>query len=65
MAQQGEWLTTAQGDRLYETDHSLKAGPRGPVLLQDHHLREKITHFDHERPTAYGSAGPTRENPRW
>ncbi|WAL93696.1 catalase [Streptomyces sp. Je 1-369] len=48
-AQQGEWLTTAQGDRLYDTDHSLKAGPRGPVLLQDHHLREKITHFDHER----------------
>nr|WP_269451810.1 catalase [Tessaracoccus coleopterorum] len=27
----------------------MKAGPRGPVLLQDHHLREKITHFDHER----------------
>lgn len=26
-----------------------RAGPRGPVLLQDHHLREKITHFDHER----------------
>ncbi|GAA2325157.1 catalase [Streptomyces kunmingensis] len=48
-AQQGERLTTAQGDRLYDTDHSLKAGPRGPVLLQDHHLREKITHFDHER----------------
>ncbi|MFJ8803459.1 catalase [Streptomyces sp. NPDC102487] len=49
MAQGGELLTTAQGARLYETDHSLKAGPRGPVLLQDHHLREKITHFDHER----------------
>ncbi|MGA4544155.1 catalase [Uniformispora flossi] len=49
VAQGGEWLTTAQGTRLYDTDHSLKAGPRGPVLLQDHHLREKITHFDHER----------------
>jgi catalase len=48
-AQGGSYLTTAQGLRLYETDHSLKAGPRGPVLLQDHHLREKITHFDHER----------------
>jgi catalase len=35
--------------RLRDTDHSLKAGPRGPTLLQDHHLREKITHFDHER----------------
>ncbi|RSS78517.1 catalase [Streptomyces sp. WAC06614] len=48
-AQSGAYLTNAQGTRLYETDHSLKAGPRGPVLLQDHHLREKITHFDHER----------------
>jgi catalase len=48
-AQGGEYLTTAQGARLPDTDHSLKAGPRGPVLLQDHHLREKITHFDHER----------------
>ncbi|MFD3353090.1 catalase [Streptomyces fradiae] len=49
VAQSGAYLTTAQGARLYDTDHSLKAGPRGPVLLQDHHLREKITHFDHER----------------
>ncbi|MFI6350346.1 catalase [Streptomyces sp. NPDC050560] len=49
VAQGGDYLTTAQGNRLYETDHSLKAGPRGPVLLQDHHLREKVTHFDHER----------------
>ena len=48
-AQQGQWLTTAGGARLRDTDHSLKAGPRGPTLLQDHHLREKITHFDHER----------------
>ncbi|MFJ5938522.1 catalase [Streptomyces sp. NPDC093071] len=49
VAQSGSYLTTAQGARLYDTDHSLKAGPRGPVLLQDHHLREKIMHFDHER----------------
>jgi catalase len=48
-AQQGAYLTTAQGARLRDTDHSLKAGDRGPTLLQDHHLREKITHFDHER----------------
>ena len=47
--QQGAYLTTAQGARLSETDHSQKAGRRGPVLLQDHHLREKIMHFDHER----------------
>jgi catalase len=48
-AQQGAYLTTANGARLRDTDHSLKAGERGPTLLQDHHLREKITHFDHER----------------
>ncbi|TNM41240.1 catalase [Nocardioides albidus] len=47
--QQGPWLTTSTGTRLRDTDHSLKAGERGPTLLQDHHLREKITHFDHER----------------
>ncbi|GAA0581599.1 catalase CatB [Paractinoplanes ferrugineus] len=47
--QQGAFLTTANGARLRDTDHSLKAGPRGPILLQDHHFREKITHFDHER----------------
>ena len=48
-AQSGEYLTTAQGVRLPDTDHSLKAGSRGPTLLEDFHLREKITHFDHER----------------
>ena len=46
---QGAYLTTSQGARLRDSDHSLKAGRRGPALLQDHHLREKITHFDHER----------------
>lgn len=48
-AQQGEFLTTAQGVRLPDSDHSLKAGERGPTLMEDFHLREKITHFDHER----------------
>jgi catalase len=47
--QQDAFLTTAQGLRLPDTDHSLKAGNRGPSLLEDFHLREKITHFDHER----------------
>jgi catalase len=46
---QGRFLTTSLGARLRDSDHSLKAGERGPTLLQDHHLREKITHFDHER----------------
>ncbi|QCU76961.1 catalase [Citricoccus sp. SGAir0253] len=49
MGQGGEFLTTAHGARLRDTDHSLKAGPRGAILLQDHHFREKISHFDHER----------------
>ena len=48
-AQAGTRLTTSLGTPLRDTDHSLKAGERGPSLLQDHHLREKITHFDHER----------------
>ena len=48
-AQSGDALTTAQGQRVEDTDNSLRAGPRGPSLLEDHHLREKITHFDHER----------------
>ncbi|MBC9226555.1 catalase [Aeromicrobium sp. 636] len=47
--QQGAYLTTSTGARVRDSDHSLKAGPRGPILMQDHHFREKITHFDHER----------------
>ena len=47
--QDGVPLTTDQGVRIPETDNSLKAGPHGPTLLEDFHLREKITHFDHER----------------
>lgn len=42
-------LTTDQGIRIPHTDDSLKAGSSGPTLLEDFHLREKITHFDHER----------------
>jgi len=46
---EGAFLTTDQGVRVEYTDDSLKAGARGPTLLEDFHLREKITHFDHER----------------
>jgi catalase len=46
---EGEYLTTNQGLRLNHTDDSLKAGERGPTLMEDFHFREKITHFDHER----------------
>jgi catalase len=42
-------LTTNQGVPIGDNQNSLKVGPRGPVLLQDFILREKITHFDHER----------------
>jgi hypothetical protein len=42
-------LTTNQGRPISDDQNSLKAGPRGAVLLEDFHLREKITHFDHER----------------
>ncbi len=42
-------LTTNQGVPISDDHNSLKAGPRGPSLLEDFVLREKITHFDHER----------------
>ena len=42
-------LTTAQGIPVYDDQNSLKAGPRGPVLMEDFALREKLFHFDHER----------------
>src|SRR5580704_7588361 len=45
----GAVLTTDQGIPVSDNQNSLKAGPRGPVLLEDFVLREKITHFDHER----------------
>ncbi|MCQ4164098.1 catalase [Tahibacter harae] len=45
----GQRLTTNQGVPLAENQNSLKAGLRGPALLKDFILREKITHFDHER----------------
>src|SRR6478735_1561548 len=48
-AQDSEYLTTQQGQRLPHTDDSLTAGSRGPILMEDFHLREKIMHFDHER----------------
>jgi catalase len=45
----GESLTTNQGTPISDNQNSLKAGARGPSLLEDFVLREKITHFDHER----------------
>jgi len=42
-------LTTNQGVALSDNQNSLRANPRGPTLGEDFILREKITHFDHER----------------
>ncbi len=44
-----KFLTTNQGVKINDDNNSLKAGERGPSLLEDFILREKITHFDHER----------------
>ncbi len=44
-----ETLTTNQGVPISDDQNSLKAGPRGPTLLEDFVLLEKIQHFDHER----------------
>jgi len=44
-----EFMTTDQGLRINDDQNSLKAGERGATLLEDFILREKITHFDHER----------------
>lgn len=46
---EGFALTTNQGVRIADDQNSLRAGTRGPTLLEDFILREKITHFDHER----------------
>ncbi|AMR32235.1 catalase HPII [Mucilaginibacter sp. PAMC 26640] len=45
----GHMMTTNTGLKINDDQNSLKAGDRGPSLLEDFILREKITHFDHER----------------
>lgn len=47
--EQAAGLTTNQGLKMAEDEFSLKAGRRGPTLIEDFHFREKMTHFDHER----------------
>jgi len=49
MDERKDYLTTNQGVRVGDNQNSLKGGERGPTLLEDFILREKITHFDHER----------------
>ncbi len=45
----GSALRTNQGVRIADNQNTLKVGDRGPSLLEDFIMREKITHFDHER----------------
>ena len=45
----GAVMTGNQGVKIGDDQNSLKQGLRGPTLMEDFHLREKITHFDHER----------------
>jgi catalase len=45
----GEVMSGNQGVKISDDQNSLKVGLRGPTLIDDFHLREKITHFDHER----------------
>ncbi|QLD91120.1 catalase [Natronomonas salina] len=45
---EGETLTTDHGVPVTDTNNSLKAGQRGPTIMEDFHFREKMTQFDHE-----------------
>ena len=49
MAKDKKTLTTAFGIPVADDQNSMTAGERGPVLLQDVHLLEKLLHFDRER----------------
>jgi len=48
-ADTGQYMTTNFGTKINDDQNSLKAGDRGPSLLEDFIFREKMTHFDHER----------------
>jgi catalase len=70
-----ETLTTASGAPVVDNQNSLTAGPRGPVLLQDYWLLEKMAHFNRERipervvhakgSAAYGTLTITNDITRW
>jgi catalase len=49
MADDKKLLTNNFGAPLADNEHTLTAGERGPALLQDHQLIEKLAHFDRER----------------
>ena len=68
-------LTTSFGQPVPDNQNSLSAGPRGPLLLQDFHLIEKLAHFNRERipervvhakgAGAYGTFRVTRDVTQW
>src|SRR5215468_1982465 len=68
-------LTTAGGNPVADNQNSLTAGPRGPVLLADYHLIEKMAHFNRERipervvhakgSAAYGTLTVTKDITRY
>jgi catalase len=68
-------LTTESGAPVVDNQHSRTAGPAGPILLEDHHLIEKLAHFDRERIPervvhakgwgAYGHFEVTHDLTRW
>src|SRR6266404_2370263 len=49
MAEEKKTLTTANGRPVADNQNSVTAGPRGPVLMQDYQLIEKMAHFNRER----------------
>ncbi len=49
MAKKGRKLTTASGAPVDDDQNTVTAGPRGPALMQDVHLMEKLAHFNRER----------------
>jgi catalase len=49
MGETSKTLTTASGIPVVDNQNSVSAGPRGPLLLQDFHLIEKLQHFNRER----------------
>jgi catalase len=49
MNEEKKTLTTSSGAPVPDNEHALTAGPRGPVLMQDYFLVEKLAHFDRER----------------
>ena len=49
MSESRRTMTTQFGNAVPDNQHSVTAGPRGPVLMQDYHLFEKMAHFNRER----------------